>query len=76
MQVHALNTAERKSVVVVEFVDAELGIADAREVVSGDPVSLNRGTVGVDLSKLEVGSKLMAFITRFHHAVKVSPIPR
>ena len=76
MQLRALSQVERNSVVVIEYVNAALGIADAREIVSGEQVSLNRNTAGVELSKLEVGAKLMAFITRFHHAARVSPVPR
>lgn len=75
-QVRALTTPVRNTMVTIEYVDADLGIADAREIETGQLVSLNNSTAGVDLGNLKVGSELMAHITRFQHAVKVTPVPR
>lgn len=68
-QRHAWRTGVRTSTVVVEYVDADLGIAYALEEFSGRRVSINRGTGGIDLRTLGVGTRLKVVMTAFEHAV-------
>lgn len=60
------------SVVVVEYVDRDVGIARARELVSWLPVALAEGaTIGFE--SIEVGQHLLATITKRQHATAVQP---
>ena len=55
---------------VVEYVDANLCIAEAREEASGRRVSMSWNTVGIDLRALKIGSRLEVEVTAFGHAVR------
>jgi hypothetical protein len=77
MQHRLLNEVSHEAVVVVEYVDEHLGIAEAREVDSGQPVSLTANkTKGLTPEHLRVGATLLAHITRFQHATAVETVPR
>lgn len=73
MQRRLLSEAVRSALVEVVFLDIHIGIADANEVESGQPVSLSANTQGIELAELQVGTRLLAKITRFNHAVSVEP---
>jgi hypothetical protein len=68
-----LTTPVREALVVVEYVDAELGFGRARELATNVSIGLNDKTSGVALRDLQLGMRLMARITRFEHAVSVQP---
>lgn len=58
------------AVVVVEYVDHDIGIARASELVSRLPVALARGaTMGFEL--IELGQRLLAAITQRQHATAI-----
>lgn len=67
----ALTTPVREALVVVEYVDAKLGFGRARELSTNVSIGLNDKTAGVALGDLQLGTQLVAQITRFRHAVSV-----
>ena len=69
LQRRALTTPQRSCTVVIEYVDGNLGLAEARDEVSGDRVSLTWNTTGVDFKALPVGSRLVVEVTKFNFAV-------
>ena len=68
-----LNTAVRSCIVVIEYVDGNLGLSEARDEVSGVRVSLTWKTVGVDFGALAVGSRLLVEVTALNYAVAARP---
>ena len=73
LQRRLLNTAVRSCTVVIEYVDGNLGLAEARDEVSGERVSLTWKTVGVDFGVLAVGSRLLVDVTALNYAVAARP---
>ena len=64
-----LTTPVRTCTVVIEYVARNLGLAEARDEVSGARVSLTWNTAGVDVRALAVGSRLSVEVTALNWAV-------
>jgi len=73
MQLDSLMQTDHEAMVVVEYVDHAIGIAQARELVSGLPVALADGATA-GFASLEVGQRLLARITKRQHATAVEDV--
>jgi serine/threonine-protein kinase HipA len=69
VQRRALTTAVRSCTAVVEYVDANLGIAEAR-VDSGRRVSITWNTTGIAVRTLTVGTRLRVSVTAYDFVVR------
>jgi hypothetical protein len=68
----SLRRTDHVAVVVVEYLDRNVGIARAREILSHLPVAMADGaTTGFEL--IAVGQHLSAHITKRQHATIVEP---
>lgn len=68
-QRNLMNKPLRSCTVVIEYVDSNLRLAEARDEATGERVSLTWNTVGVDFRDLPVGARLSVDVTVFNYAV-------
>lgn len=71
LQRSLMNDEHHEAIIVIDFVDSNLGVAEAHELESGKQVSLTWNTLGFAKETLSTGDKVKAFVTELQVAVRV-----